>query len=56
MKLRAKANGAVLNLPDAEAEAYLGTGLYERIDEPIEPTKVAPMTTADMPTQKKAKK
>ena len=54
MRLRAKANGAIVTLPDAEAEAYLGTGLYERLDEPAQTTKVEPLTTKDKP-KKKAK-
>ena len=53
MRLRAKANGAVVTLPDAEAEAYLGTGLYERLYEPAKTTKVEPLTTKSMPKPKK---
>jgi hypothetical protein len=56
MNLRAKANGMMVEILDAEAEAYLSTGLYDRIDDEPESTKVEPLTTKDMPTKKSKKK
>ena len=54
MKLRAKANGMLLDLSDSEAEAYLSTGLYDVVEEsPKESTKVEPLMTTDMPQKKK---
>lgn len=33
MRIRAKANGNVLDLPDDEAQPLVDTGIYEEIDE-----------------------
>jgi hypothetical protein len=56
MKLRAKANGMVVDVSDADAPAYLGTGLYEPVDEPSKSTKAEPLTTKHMaPRVKKVK-
>lgn len=55
MKLRAKANGYLVDVPDNEAEGYLSTGLYEKVEEEPKSTKVKPMGTDDMPTKKKPK-
>ena len=45
MKVRAKANGNVLDLPDGEAEGLIAAGIYERMDD--EPT-----VTKEMSSQK----
>jgi nitrous oxide reductase accessory protein NosL len=58
MKIRAKANGDVIDVLDDAATMLLEAGIYERVEEeqpaPKTPaqkksTKVAPMTTDDMP-------
>ena len=54
MKLRAKANGLVVEVSDEQADAYMSTGLYDRIEE--ESTKVEPLSTNDMPLKKSKKK
>jgi len=54
MKLRAKANGIVVEVSDEQADAYLSTGLYDVVEP--ESTKVEPLSTNDMPTKKSKKK
>lgn len=58
MKIRAKANGMLLDLPDSQAEAYMSTGLYDLVEEAPqqEATKVEPLTTTDLPPKKKKAK
>jgi hypothetical protein len=52
MKIRAKANGNIVDVPDDDADALLVSGIYEPLDAPS--TEVAPLTTTDKP-KKKAK-
>lgn len=52
MKLRAKANGMVIDLPEADAAAYLSTGLYDVVDES---PPVPPVTPPKVPRAKKVK-
>ena len=49
MKVRAKANGNVLDLPDGEAEALVKAGIYERMDD-------EPSVTKDVSAQKSGAK
>lgn len=51
MKIRAKANGNILDVSDGEAEPLLTAGIYELVDAP-NATKVEPLTTKDMPKKK----
>lgn len=59
MKIKAKANGDLLEIDDAAAKTLIDAGVYEAADEPKKkpaekpaekPTKVEPLTTEDMPT------
>lgn len=50
MKLRAKANGNIVDVPDGEGEALLASGIYEPLEES---TAVEPLTTASVPKQAK---
>jgi len=54
MKIRAKANGNIVDVSDGDAAALLAIGIYESVDAP-QATKVKPLTTKDLP-KKKAKK
>ncbi len=56
MKIKAKANGNVIEAHDDAAKELIAAGIYEPYDEKEEKrTPVAPMTTADMPTKKRGK-
>jgi hypothetical protein len=48
MKVRAKTNGNILDLPDGEAEALIAAGIYERED-----VSEAPVTKESSSAQKK---
>jgi hypothetical protein len=49
MKIRAKANGDVIDVSDATAAELIEAGIYERVVDPATSTKVEPLSTTDMP-------
>ena len=60
MKIRALANGDVIEENEDAAKELIAAGLYEAVDEKEEKKEtrapVAPMTTEDMPKQRKGRK
>ena len=49
MKIRSKASGEIIQIDDDTAKQLIKDGIYEAVDD----TKVAPMTTDDMPSKPK---
>ena len=50
MKIKAVANGNVIEADDGAAEQLIAAGIYEKYDEKAEKkTAVAPLTTASLP-------
>ena len=47
MKIRAIANGNVIDIDDAGAKVLIDAGIYEPVDEP-KSKKVTPLTTKDV--------
>lgn len=60
MKIKAKANGNIIEAHDDAAKELIAAGIYEAVDEkPAKEQKrapVAPMTTEDFPKTRSAKK
>ena len=53
MRIRAKANGNVIEAHDDAAKELIAAGIYEATDEPLSSeTAVKPMTTEDFPKEK----
>jgi hypothetical protein len=55
MKIRAKANGEILETDDAAAKTLIDAGIYEPVTEPGTSTTVEPLTTESLPVRKKGK-
>lgn len=56
MKIRALANGDVIDVSEETATELIEGGIYELVDEPKHPTKVEPLTTKNVqPLAKKAR-
>ena len=53
MKIRAKANGEVLDASEAAATELIEAGIYESVDAPNQSTIVEPLTTKDLPRRAK---
>lgn len=49
MKIRAKANGDVIDVTEETAKELIDAGIYDVVDEPKKSTKVEPLTTKDTP-------
>jgi hypothetical protein len=47
MKIRAKANGEVIDVSEETAAPLLEAGIYERVAESVASTKVEPLMTTD---------
>lgn len=49
MKIRALANGDVIDVSEETAKELIDGGIYEPVDESTSSTKVGPMTTKNVP-------
>jgi hypothetical protein len=52
MKIRALANGDVIDVSEETANELITAGIYEAVAEATTSTKVEPLTTKDIPARK----
>lgn len=53
MKIRARTNGDVIDVPEDAATILIDAGIYERVQDDEHSTTMEPLTTTNLPNLKK---